>query len=86
MMKDEFKVGDYVAISPDLTFKYKWISGKVTGIEEHHNGTVIVAELPETGEVFFGRADNFINLHMDEEGEWEENDEDEEYDEEEDSE
>lgn len=83
-MKDEFKVGDYVAISPDLTFKYKWISGKVTGIEEHHNGTVIVAVDPATGEVFFGRADNFINLHMDEEGEWEENDEED--DEEEDSE
>lgn len=53
-MKDEFKVGDYVAISPDLTFKYDWVSGKVTGIEEHEDrGTVIVAELPESGEIFF---------------------------------
>lgn len=85
-MKDEFKVGDYVAISPDLTFKYDWVSGKVTGIEEHEGrGTVIVAELPETGEVFFGSKFNFINLgDLDEEEENE--DEDEEYDEEEDSE
>lgn len=84
-MKDEFKVGDYVAISPDLTFKYDWVSGKVTGIEEHEDrGTVIVAELPETGEIFFGSKFNFVNLgDLDEE---ENEDEDEEYDEEEDSE
>lgn len=84
-MKDEFKVGDYVAISPDLTFKYDWVSGKVTGIEEHEDrGTVIVAELPESGEIFFGSKFNFINLgDLDEE---ENEDEDEEYDEEEDSE
>lgn len=88
-MKDEFKVGDYVAISPDLTFKYDWVSGKVTGIEEHEDrGTVIVAELPESGEVFFGSKFNFINLGDLDEEEEENEDEDEEYeyDEEEDSE
>lgn len=91
-MKDEFKVGDYVAISPDLTFKYDWVSGKVTGkvtgIEEHEDrGTVIVAELPESGEVFFGSKFNFINLgDLDEEEENEDEDEEYEYDEEEDSE
>ena len=87
-MKDEFKVGDYVAISPDLTFKYDWVSGKVTGIEEHEDrGTVIVAELPESGEIFFWYKYNFVNLgDLDEEEENEDEDEEYEYDEEEDSE
>lgn len=87
-MKEKFEVGDNVAISPDLTFKYDWVTGKVTGIEEHEDrGTVIVAELPESGEIFFGRADNFVNLgDLDEEEENEDEDEEYEYDEEEDSE
>lgn len=85
-MKEEFKVGDNVAISPDLTFKYDWVTGKVINVEENpYVGTVLSAELPESGEIFFGRADNFVNLgDLDEEVEGE--DEDEEYDEEEDSE
>lgn len=88
-MKEKFEVGDNVAISPDLTFKYDWVTGKVIDVEENpYVGTVLSAELPESGEIFFGRADNFINLGDLDEEEEENEDEDEEYeyDEEEDSE
>lgn len=62
--------------------------GYLTGIEEHEDrGTVIVAELPESGEIFFGSKYNFVNLgDLDEEEENEDEDEEYEYDEEEDSE
>ena len=84
-MDEEFKVGDNVAISPDLTFKFDWVTGKVIGVEEHEDrGTVIVAELPESGEIFFGSKYNFVNL--DREVENEDEGEEYEYDEEEDSE
>ena len=55
-MKQEFKIGDEVLLSPYLTHRSKWVKGKVTDVEDNpFNGIVISAET-EDGEIFFQRA------------------------------
>ena len=63
-MANDFKVGEMIGISPDLTFKDDWVVGKIIEVEDNQFvGTVISAEL-DNGEIFFGRSDFFSGLKV----------------------
>lgn len=51
----EARIGDYVLISPDVTHKSEWISGRVIDVEANpFVGTVISAETAN-GEIYFDK-------------------------------
>ncbi len=55
----DFKLGDKVLISPELTRCNEWRKGKVIQVEDNpFVGTVVSAETEDT-DIFFGRADMF---------------------------
>ncbi|MBV7440870.1 transcriptional regulator [Weeksellaceae bacterium TAE3-ERU29] len=52
--KTEFKVGDKVLISPDLTHKSDWVLGTVIDVEQNpFAGIVITAETEDDKDIFF---------------------------------
>ena len=53
------RIGDKVLISPDVTHKSEWTSGRVIDVEANpFVGTVISAQT-DNGEIFFDKEYNF---------------------------